>query len=65
MTVVRPTSPLLVRLPGRALTLDDVSELAAADELHRYEQPAGHATGRRGARRADHAGRGLARRQRA
>jgi Uma2 family endonuclease len=31
------SAPMLVRLPGRALTLDDVTELAAADELHRYE----------------------------
>ncbi|WP_020579843.1 Uma2 family endonuclease [Actinopolymorpha alba] len=34
--------PLEVHLPGRALTLDDVAELAAADELHRYELDEGN-----------------------
>jgi Uma2 family endonuclease len=37
MTSVQPAPPLVVQLPGRALTLDDVTQLAAADELHRYE----------------------------
>ncbi|WP_322780165.1 Uma2 family endonuclease [Frankia sp. Cas4] len=42
MTVVHPTPPLVVQLPGRALTLDDVTQLAAADELHRYELAEGN-----------------------
>jgi Uma2 family endonuclease len=33
---------MVVRLPGRPLTLDDVSRLAAADELHRYELAEGN-----------------------
>lgn len=38
MTAVRPGPRLRVELPQRPLTLDDVTELAAADESgHRYE----------------------------
>jgi Uma2 family endonuclease len=42
VTVLQPRSPLSVQLPGRALTLDDVAWLAAADELHRYELAEGN-----------------------
>jgi Uma2 family endonuclease len=42
VTVVHPGPTLLVQLPGRALTLDDVARLAAADELHRYELAEGN-----------------------
>lgn len=37
MTAVHPDPRLAVNLPVRALTLDEVAILAAADELHRYE----------------------------
>lgn len=40
--VAHPPPRLTVQLPGRALTLDDVTELAAADELHRYELDEGN-----------------------
>lgn len=33
---------MMVVLPGRALTLEDVAQLAAADELHRYELDEGN-----------------------
>ncbi|WP_239382414.1 Uma2 family endonuclease, partial [Frankia sp. CIT1] len=42
VTIVHPAPPLLVQLPGRALTLDDVTQLATADELHRYELAEGN-----------------------
>jgi Uma2 family endonuclease len=42
MTVAEPVPAMLVRLPGRALTLADVAELAAVDELHRYELDEGN-----------------------
>src|SRR5215467_740177 len=32
-----PPSAVFVQLPDRPLTLDDITELAANDELHRYE----------------------------
>ncbi len=37
MTAVHPGPPMLVQLPARPLNLDDVTALAAADDLHRYE----------------------------
>jgi Uma2 family endonuclease len=33
---------MVVKLPGRPLDLDDVAELAAADDLHRYELDEGN-----------------------
>jgi Uma2 family endonuclease len=42
MTAVHPGPAMLVRLPSRALTLDDVTELAAADDAHRYELAEGN-----------------------
>ena len=37
MTVVHPRKRLRVELPARELTLEHVTELAAADDIHRYE----------------------------
>jgi Uma2 family endonuclease len=42
MTAAGHLPPMHVQLPGRALTLDDVAALAAADELHRYELDEGN-----------------------
>lgn len=42
MAAVPSTQSMTVQLPGRALTLDDVAQLAAADELHRYELDEGN-----------------------
>jgi Uma2 family endonuclease len=42
MTAGDPAQPLLVRLPARPLTLDDVAELAALDDIHRYELDEGN-----------------------
>jgi Uma2 family endonuclease len=42
MPVAQPERPLFVRLPGRALTLDDVAALGDADENHRYELDEGN-----------------------
>lgn len=42
MTAVLPGPTMWVRLPSRALTLDDVTELAAADDVHRYELAEGN-----------------------
>jgi Uma2 family endonuclease len=42
VAVLHPGPPLSVQLPARALTLDDVAWLAAADELHRYELSEGN-----------------------
>lgn len=42
MTTVPLEPIMLVRLPARALALDDVSELAAADDAHRYELAEGN-----------------------
>jgi Uma2 family endonuclease len=42
MTALPSEGTLLVRLPGRALTLDDVAALSAADENHRYELDGGN-----------------------
>lgn len=40
MTVTE-SSPIVIQLPARPLTLDDVTVLAAADDVHRYELDAG------------------------
>ena len=42
MTTGDSAQPLLVRLPARPLTLDDVAELAAVDDGHRYELDEGN-----------------------
>lgn len=42
MTTVHEPPAMNVQLPPRALTLDDVTLLAAADELHRYELDEGN-----------------------
>jgi Uma2 family endonuclease len=42
MTTGDGAPPLLVRLPARPLTLDEVAELAAVDDAHRYELDEGN-----------------------
>ena len=42
MTAVHERPALSVNLPARPLTLDDVAELAAADDVHRYELDGGN-----------------------
>jgi Uma2 family endonuclease len=42
VTAVQDRPALIVQLPDRPLTLDDVTELARADEAHRYELVSGN-----------------------